>query len=321
MNRIFPIGLLWIAWFSLGTVAICMQACVWGDQSDIREIRPDPEFVPFSFAVIGDYGEEGEPARKVSDLVDSWNPDFILTTGDNNYWSGERMTLNQNIGQYYCEYIYNPDAADSLRCAGRSAQERINRFFPSLGNHDFYNPEDHLPYLEYFSLPGNEEYYDFRQGPVHCFALNSGEFGRSSCCESNQSKWLKDRLESSTAPIKLVYFHHAPYSSGRHGNNRHMQWPFEEWGATAVLSGHNHIYQRVIARDSASIPYFVNGLGGKASRYKCADNPMDSTLYTSLCYDENYGAMRIDVREREMEFLFFSVDEPNKARDSYRIFY
>jgi hypothetical protein len=40
-----------------------------------------------------------------------------------------------------------------------------------------------------------------------------------------------------------------------------MQWPFEEWGATAVLSGHDHCYERFAAGQSR-FPYFVNGMGG-----------------------------------------------------------
>ena len=42
-----------------------------------------------TFAVIGDFGDAGEPAFKVSEMVKSWNPAFIITLGDNNYAKGE----------------------------------------------------------------------------------------------------------------------------------------------------------------------------------------------------------------------------------------
>ena len=42
------------------------------------------------FAVIGDFGLAGDRAREVSLLVKSWNVDFIITTGDNNYPNGAR---------------------------------------------------------------------------------------------------------------------------------------------------------------------------------------------------------------------------------------
>lgn len=61
------------------------------------------------FAVIGDYGEAGQAEADVAALVDSWDVDFIVTVGDNNYPDGEASTIDQNIGQYYQAYIHNND--------------------------------------------------------------------------------------------------------------------------------------------------------------------------------------------------------------------
>ena len=50
-------------------------------------------------------------------------------------------------------------------------------------------------YLNYFTLPNNERYYDFVQGPVHFFALNSDTNepdGTSS--SSTQGLWLQNGL-------------------------------------------------------------------------------------------------------------------------------
>src|SRR5258705_10398767 len=35
------------------------------------------------FAVIGDYGADTNAEQDVADLVKSWNPDFVITVGDN----------------------------------------------------------------------------------------------------------------------------------------------------------------------------------------------------------------------------------------------
>ena len=113
------------------------------------------------FVVIGDYGYAGDPAYEVSQMVKGWHPDFILTTGDNNYNYGLCSTLYDHIGQYYCDYIYNPDAPIDLQCKGRAFYDKQNRFFPTLGNHDYDSLFNNSPYFEYFTLPGNEEYYDF----------------------------------------------------------------------------------------------------------------------------------------------------------------
>jgi hypothetical protein len=72
------------------------------------------------FAVIGDFGLDGESEAKVADLVTSWNPDFVITTGDNNYFQGAASTIDQNIGKYYCQFIGNyliPDSAPPYRRA------------------------------------------------------------------------------------------------------------------------------------------------------------------------------------------------------------
>jgi hypothetical protein len=39
-------------------------------------------------------------------LVLSWQPEFILTLGDNNYPVGSPETIDANIGQFYHAYIY-----------------------------------------------------------------------------------------------------------------------------------------------------------------------------------------------------------------------
>src|SRR4051812_23828506 len=111
------------------------------------------------FAAIGDFGWGGQAPADVARLVASWNSDFVITMGDNNYEEGAASTIDANIGQYYHNYIapyngsYGPGA-------------ETNRFFPSLGNHDWDTPNA-KPYLDYFTLPGNERYYDFVEGPVH----------------------------------------------------------------------------------------------------------------------------------------------------------
>ena len=264
------------------------------------EDTPVPQKV--RFAVIGDYGSGRDAQAEVSALVISWEPDFIITTGDNNYPDGKSETIDQNIGQFFHEFI-----APYRGSYGEGAQE--NRFFPSLGNHDWHSPGAE-PYLEYFTLPGNERYYDFVRGPVHFFALDSDSrepdgVGRS----SQQADWLQARLAESTSPWQIVYFHHAPYSSGMHGPVDWMQWPFAEWGADIVLSGHDHTYERII-RDG--ILYFVNGLGGK-SKYHFFGVIEGSQVR----YNDDYGAMLVEANQ-DMVLLKF-ITRHNEEIDAYQL--
>ena len=248
---------------------------------------------PLIFAAIGDFGRSGSNEQAVAALVASWNPSFIITTGDNNYDAGEASTIDRNIGRYYHAWIapytgeYGPGAD-------------VNRFFPSLGNHD-WGTRGASPYRDYFSLPGNERYYEVVWGTVHLFALDSDPRepdGTSST--STQADWLKDRLAASTACWKVVYFHHPPFSSGSHGSETRMQWPFGAWGASAVLSGHDHTYERL---DVDGLPYFVNGLGG-ASRY----NFKAPLAGSQVRYRDGYGAMRITASDATITYEFVTTD-------------
>jgi hypothetical protein len=261
-------------------------------------VTPTPTLTPGSlteihFAVIGDFGLDGPGLQQVADLIKSWKPDFIITTGDDNYPSGSAETIDNNIGKYFHDFI------DSYK--GKFGVGAVqNRFFPTLGNHDWLTAGAQ-PYLDYFSLPGNERYYSFTWGSVDFFAVDSDEHepdgvGRSSA----QAAWLKAGLAASQAPWRIVYFHHAPYSSGiTHGSTDWMRWPFQAWGASAVLSGHEHNYERLLVD---GIPYFVNGVGG-ASRYDFGSPLPESQVR----YNSGFGAMLVDATPETIKFQFVNV--------------
>lgn len=244
------------------------------------------------FAVIGDFGWAGKSEHSVEELVTGWKPNFIVTTGDNNYELGLDMTIDANIGQYYHDYIGSYTGQ-----YGKGSQE--NRFFPVIGNHDWgFGSID--PYLNYFSLPGNERYYRVLQGVVEFFMLDSDTRepdGVSS--DSVQGKWLKDALADSKATYKVVAFHHPPYSSSQHGSSKWMQWPFAEWGATLVLNGHDHVYERII---KDRFPYIVDGAGGQ-SLYNFKD-PVDGS---KVRYNCNFGALLVDVTDKQMTLRFITI--------------
>lgn len=246
------------------------------------------------FAVIGDYGKAGPAEAAVSRLVHGWEPELIITLGDNNYENGSADTIDDNIGQYYHDYIhpyrgkYGPGSDTP-------------RFFPSLGNHD-WRSWTLQPYLQYFQLPGNERYYDFSWGPVHFFAVDSGSpepDGRDA--RSKQARWLRDALTTSTLPWQLVFMHHAPYSSGRHGSAWTMRWPYHAWGADIVMSGHDHHYER-IERDGAL--FFVNGLGGSPKVYGVG-SPVDGS---KVRYNDDWGAMLVEATATDMTIQFITIE-------------
>ncbi len=255
------------------------------------------------FVVIGDYGMAGESAAGVADLVKRWKPQFIITTGDNNYPDGAAATIDENVGRYYHRFI-SPYHGRFGIGANR------NRFFPCLGNHDWH-ADGARPFLDYFTLPGNERYYDFTAGPVHFFALDSDPHepdGTSST--SRQARWLHDRVQHSASCWRIAYFHHAPYSSGFKRPGRWMRWPYGAWGVDVVLSGHEHTYERLVV---GRVTYFVVGLGG-APIYQFKDSALDESRKR---YNAGHGAMLVVADRGRIDFTFAAAT--GAVMDTYHL--
>lgn len=255
---------------------------------------------PLRFAVIGDYGDAGKDEEAVANLVKGWNPDFIVTVGDNNYPDGAANTIDQNIGQYYHDYIapytgtYGPGSPSG------------NRFFPILGNRDWNGIKCTGstcpgPYFDYFVLPGNERYYDFIKEPIHFFMLDSDpEEPDGITVSSTQANWLQRGLAASTSPWQLVLLHHSPYSSGEnHGSIAEVQWPYKAWGADAVLSGHDHHYERVLVD---GLVYLINGIGGRNLNGVKTPVPGSQKIHTA-----SFGAMLVEADAQTIVFKLFDL--------------
>ncbi|HNF94269.1 MAG TPA: metallophosphoesterase, partial [Anaerolineales bacterium] len=267
-------------------IGLFLFSTVFSQQPDKVHAQSDK----IVFAAIGDYGLAGQPLLDVSNLIKSWNPDFIVTLGDNNYPDGAAWSIDDNIGQYFHEYIFKYKGK-----YGEGSPTR--RFYPSLGNHDWTTGAN--AYFNFFGYYNPVTHYDFIQGPVHFFIVDSDRNEPDGVMsDSAQAKWLKKTMLASTSPFNVVVFHHAPYSSGRHGSTEYMRWPFKDWGADVVLTGHDHVYERLSVN---GIPYFVNGIGG-AEIYN-----FDRILPESqVRYNQDFGAMRIEATSLYMKFQMYS---------------
>lgn len=255
------------------------------------EPSPTPTPSPLRFAVIGDFGQGEQGEADVAALVKSWQPEFIITTGDNNYPSGAAETIDQNIGQFYHEFIFPYKGA-----YGPGADQL--RFFPTLGNHD-WDIDRAQAHFDYFELPGNERYYDFVWGPVHFFALSADSREPDGVSAGSiQAMWLQEALSRSSSPWKVVYMHQPPYSSGPRGPVTWMRWPFKEWGASLIMAGHDHFYERL---DINGLPVFINGLGG-GPIYSFGEIAEGSQVR----FNGDYGAMLVVCDEAVMTLQFIA---------------
>ena len=246
------------------------------------------------FAVLGDFGVDTMDELTVTRMIKSWRPDYIVTVGDNNYPNGEEMTIDANVGQYFAPYIahyqgkYGPGGT-------------TNRFWPCLGNHDWYSQSGAQPYLDYFpALPGNRRYYDYAIGNIHFFALDSEVQEPDGIdATSVQAAWLQAGLAASKECFNIVYFHHPPYSSGDPTFvEPRMRWPFAAWGVDLVLDGHEHVYERI---ELGGMTYVTDGLGGALNRFPFGPVPVLGSL---VRYNADFGALYAEVYDGMIEFTF-----------------
>ncbi len=242
---------------------------------------------PLTLAVIGDFGRcheagvECEAEKAVAQLVASWAPAYVLTTGDNNYPAGAAATMAPNLQPY-------------------RASIEAGRFLPALGNHDWGDRAWPHAYLAQFRPPGNGRYYHIALGDLGLWVLDSDEHEPDGIdADSEQARWLRAGLAASPTPVNVVVLHHPPYSSGVHGSSVRGRWPFAAWGADAVLSGHEHSYERL---EVGGIPYIVNGSGGAALRG--FGRPLAESRVRD---DAHHGAQRVVVGAGGAVIEFWSV--------------
>jgi hypothetical protein len=78
-----------------------------------------------------------------------------------------------------------------------------------------------------------------------------------------------------------------------------MQWPYKQWGASIVLSGHHHLYERIL-RDG--LTYLINGLSGSGTY------PFGSTITagSQVRYNDLLGAVKVEASCNQMTFEFLN---------------
>ena len=94
--------------------------------------------------------------------------------------------------------------------------------------------------------------------------------------------------------------HHPPFSSSVNGSDwRWSSGRIQSWGASAVVAGHDHTYERIM-RDGFT--YFVNGAGGYPL-YPFGPPVAGSTVR----FNADYGAMLVEVDKTGATFQFITA--------------
>ena len=266
------------------------QTCPDGSVIPATETCPPPppptDLGSTYFAAFGDMSPLSG-GKAVANLTRTRAAEYLLMLGDNCYGTS---SIASQIDTNY------------------SAEHTAGKIWPVVGNHDYDDAcggGAAAGYYAYFVLPNNERYYDVVKGPVHLFAINSYKEPDGLTPTSVQGQWLRQKLAASTAPWKIVYFHHAPYSSGSSKGTVTMRWPFEAWGADMVLSGHDHVYERIMLDNDGNgtkIPYIISGLGGKSM--STFGTP---TAGSTVRYASAYGALFVSATSTDLKLEFRNV--------------
>ena len=203
-------------------------------------------------------------AKRVADAINLEQPDIVIHGGDmvKNGWDNQQWMTWLNLMKPLMQNT---------------------TLFTVIGNHEGNSNR----YYELFSLPGNEKWYSFDYGNCHFIILDNYEPYNE---HSDQYGWLKEDLESTSKPFKIVCMHEPLYCKGGHKPRvdiREVWEPlFIEYNVNLVFQSHNHYYQR--SNPINGVIYIVTG-GGGAPLY----NPEDASFINTSV--KNYHYCVLDV--------------------------
>jgi calcineurin-like phosphoesterase family protein len=254
------------------------------------------------FAAIGDTGtgkrEQYEVAEQMERSRQRFPFEFVVMLGDNVYGGETAADFKLKFEDPY-----------------KAMLDAGVKFYASLGNHDNPNERFYKP----FNM-GGKRYYSFKNANVAFFALDSNYM------DPEQVSWLQQQLSSSSSDWKICFFHHPLRSDGRfHGADVDLRARIapilESSGVNVVLSGHDHVYERIVPQHGIS--YFVLGNSGQLRFH---DLRPSSQMIKG--YDEDRGFALFEIAGDELYFQIISrkgktIDSgviPRKANPSSAFF-
>ena len=230
---------------------------------------------PFHFAVLGDTRSRAEVHKKIVNRIIKEKPLFVVNTGD-------LVSNGENIRDWEKFFEIN------------HLLMRDTPYFSVLGNHE----KDSKNYYDFFDLPGNERYYNFRLGDALFIVLDSEgpeyttpEYIKREKREyfwnhynlnymNRQKDWLENVLNlHKDAGFVFVFMHEPMYSIKKSrvagAEMRRAFWGdiFERRHVQVVLNGHDHHYHHAFHGGT----HYITTAGGGAPLYD-TDAPQPETV-------------------------------------------
>lgn len=223
--------------------------------------------------------------------------DAVLSLGDNQYPNGALSQYRQGFGE--------------------SWGDLSNVLHPTPGNHEYMTPGAE-GYFDYFAELGVETggpergYYAFDVGSWTLLSLNSNCEQVPCAAGSPQEVWLREELEKAKGlgRCTLAFWHHPVASGGEHGDTPKVLplWrAFHEVGGDALLTAHDHDYQRFRqlgpdTQPSAEGPLsWVVGTGGKSLRGTSKRAGVRAVI------DGRFGLLRVFLRNGSFSWKWLGL--------------
>jgi hypothetical protein len=264
--------------------AVTLSACGGGDggaETPVPEVGRSAE-LEGGVWVVGDGAVPGEADDRLAKMIEGHGVDQFLYLGD----------------------VYDHGTAEEFRSNYDTAFGRFkDRTYPVPGNHDWPNHAEgyDVYFAELMRRNRGRHYYAFDIGRWHFVALNTEEpVGPG----SPQFKWLRRHLAKRPDNCTMVISHAPRLNAGEHGEDAEMTAVWKQLlrgKAVAVLSGHDHDYQRFEPEDG--ITQIIVGTGGRGL-YDVRED--DSRLAASD--DKTFGALRMELAKGRASYDFVTID-------------
>ena len=268
------------------------------------------------FAILGDMGTGDDNqlrvAKSLKKLIDLENLQFVTGLGDNIYDCGATTVDDiQFVNKFEKPY---------------SKIDNKIKFYMTLGNHDYgehyckCQVEDReLLQIKYGQLSQKNgkkwympsRYYTFRRGDIEFFALDANVDKQTRKEIDEQIRYMKTKIEKSTAKWKIAYGHQPWVSIGDHGNappklHKYFNSLFGSGLIDIYMCGDDHNKQLIekTLKDKKMV-LIVCGTGGRETDKPYNLENVDSEKDDLQYFSSTYGIATIIENIDSLEIKFY----------------
>ena len=230
-------------------------------------------------------------ARKTARLAARWPDAVILGLGD---------------------LVYNRGtSAEFATCFEPLWGGLAARMLPTPGNHE-YKSQAAFGYYDYWGVqagPDRRGYYSTRWRNWLILSLNSEV---DAAPDSAQARWLAGTLSAAPEECILAFYHKPAHSLKVRRAAESAMFLFRQLqraGATVVLNGHNHFYERTrpldaegAISDADGTISITAGTGGEVR------SPLDPVTETASAIFDHPGLLRLELRANGFAWWFHEAE-------------